>query len=144
MAFVDLDNPKASSGRRCPRAGVMVSVRESGPKTSRSRYLAILIGPDAAKALNFHSSPTPIRVQLGSGQDAGRLRIAGDQRGKFEARRQPGGGFLTTVKAAAMDGRFKDTFEPFTIEKARIVPGTGQDAPCTILPVDAIIRGGAA
>jgi hypothetical protein len=141
MAFVDLDNPKASGGRRCPRAGAMISVRESGPKTSRSRYIAILIGPEAAKALNFHSTPTPVRIQVGAGQDAGRLRIAGDPRGKFEVRRQPGGGYLTTIKPAAMDGRFKDSFEPFTIEKARIVPGTGQEPPCTIIPAEGIIRG---
>jgi hypothetical protein len=133
MAFIPLDNPKMS-GRRLSPVGTLITVRASGPKTNRVRFLAVLLGPDLAKSLNFVSSPTPVNVAFGNGDDFGKLRIMSHAAGKFVAKRQAGGGWLVTVRESVL-GKSLKPGSRIAIDRARHVPANGNDGSCTILPV---------
>ena len=141
MAFTDLDNPRPSRNR-IPPAGVLVTTRESGPKDKRARYIAIMIGGELAKALHFFSNPQHVNIAIGNGQDVGKVRIVAAPDGKFAVNKMTGGSWQVTLGANAIAGRFKDDFERFAIERARIVEATARDKPSTIIPFAAAMLDG--
>lgn len=120
MAFIELDNPKIT-GRRIGPCGALVTVRECGPAGKRIKLLAVLLGGDLAKSLNFHVSPTAVCVAFGNGDDAGKLQIMANPAGKFLAKKQQGGGWLVTVKESALPTSLKARAR-ITIDRARQVP----------------------
>lgn len=133
MAFADLDN-HSTWGRKCPPGSILVTSRESGPAGKRVRFLAVLIGSDVARSLNFAGQEMPLKVALGSGQDEGKLRIAAAPTGRFVAKRQNGGGWLVTVRRESL-GRTVKKGARFTIAVPRVVPTVGNEPPCTIISV---------
>jgi hypothetical protein len=133
VAFADLDN-HSSWGRKCPPGSILVTSRESGPAKSRVLYLAILIGADVAKGLNFTGKEMSVKVGLGNGQDEGKLRIAAAPTGKFVAKRQNGGGWLLTVRRESLGHSVKKGAR-FTIANPRQCPTVGSEPPCTIISV---------
>jgi hypothetical protein len=135
MAFTDLDNT-APPKTDVPASGIVIGSRACGRGDKKTRYIAMLIGPMCAKAINFHLDQQQIAVRVGTGSDAGKLAVVVDAKGKFQAKRQKAGHYLVTITAgAAAHGNFKVEFDRFVIEKARVVPATGGQPPMVVIPL---------
>lgn len=140
MAFTDLDNT-APAKSDVPAAGVVVGTRAAGRGDKKTRYIAMLIGKDTATAINFHLGTQNVAVRIGSGTDEGKLAVVVDQKGKFQAKRQKSGHYLLTINAAAAGtAGFRLEFDRFTIDKARIVPGTSGQPAMLIITIPSTMK----
>ena len=139
MGFTDLDNT-APAKVDVPPAGIVCGSRAAGRGDSKTRYIAIMIGNVAAKAIGFHLPRQMIAVRAGNGQDVGRLAIVVDAKGKFQGKKQKAGHYLVTIAANTARGQFRLDFEKFTIENARIVPAGNGNPPMLIINMPEAMR----
>jgi len=132
MGFETLENTVPTKSE-IPPGGVRVSSRAAGRGTTKTRYLAIQIGEEAAKELGFHMKEQHVRLRAGNDADAGKLSIDMLANSKFVAKKQKSGCYLITVNRSVAGPHFALEFEPITIAEPRIIPPTGNNVAQMIL-----------
>ena len=121
--------PQAPSSAACPDDGVKVMSRSLGTRSGGvARYISLTIGPKLAKGIALASDQHSLRLLFGTGDDAGKIAVAVDhQEGKFLAKRNKSGAYVTTINAATAAGLFSLTFAPFTVGRCEAIrPSNGQ------------------
>jgi hypothetical protein len=94
---------------------------------TKARYLMLSIGKGLAKKASFVGDVTKFRLMLGSGSDAGLIKIQVDATaGDFVAKRSKSGQWNSTLNAKACDGLFSTTFNGVFDNAEVIRPDNGQ------------------
>lgn len=101
-----VDPPKNA----CPVDGVRVSTRGGSSKKPTAGFVAIQIGSTLASKMGFAAEAVPVRLMLGSDNDAGKLAIVLDPTGGFVAKGKPGKGYRIAIgmRSAAQAGLATD------------------------------------
>jgi len=90
-------------------------------------YIAICIGKDLARAVKFAVPLQKVRLMFGTGEDAGKIAVAADEAGRFEARAQKNGSYTLSVNPASAEGLFRLDFPAFKEERCEALrPENGQ------------------
>lgn len=145
MPFEPIENvSRATALPRTPADGIRftraVSRRNGGPPV---RYIRLEIGAGLARQLAITGEHSALALAIGSGSDAGRMRLGVDfSGGTFPAKRTKTGGYAFTINAASADGLFTATFTPVTVcgLEATAVAGKAPwvifDLPPSVLALD--------
>lgn len=104
------------------------AVRVSWRVVSNGGYINIQIGADIARQLGLTEDRHPVRLMVGSDNNAGKLAIASDKGGEYEARRMgKAGGRGCYAIAVPKAAGFASGFPVFTRDRLEVVkPANGQ------------------
>lgn len=127
MPFEDIELVGTAPAASVPPRGVRVSSRAAAARGVPTRYIAIELGADLGKKLVLLGDETRLRLQFGTGRDAGRIAVSADvSAGLFRAKKQKSGHWKTTVNARSAEGLFTLNFPGFTVAEAEIVSLPGK------------------
>lgn len=127
MAFEDIECIAGTApAQTVPSDGVRVSSRKAAGRGSETRYIRVQIGAGLAKALCLLGEQTALRVQFGSGRDAGKVAVSVNvSSGAFAAKRDKQGRYAFTVNSRSADGLFALDFPAFTVSPVDLVHDKG-------------------
>lgn len=126
MAFDDIERVGPKKVQTVPENGVRVSSRHAQGRGKPTRYISIQIGGGLAKKMVLLGEETALRLQFGSGRDAGKIAMSVDvTSGPFPARKQRSGAYHLTINAASAEGLFALEFPPFTVAEVEVVHRQG-------------------
>jgi len=133
MAFETIEcvNPPKDGAAKAPSGGVQVSARKLGSRNGREvRYIRLQIGAQLAKAVSLVAETQKVLLLFGSGEDAGKVRVAVPPTGGgFTAKRDKAGNYAVTVNAATAEGLFALDFPSFRQERCEPVRPTNGQSP---------------
>ena len=119
-----------------PPKGLVITVRQLNARRNAAmparKYIALRIGAELAKASAIAANPAFVRIMIGSGSDANRIKVQVDHAaagnpGCFLAKRQSNGGYLVSINQPSAEGLFAMNFPAITITSAEVVrPENGQ------------------
>lgn len=128
IARVSRKNHTASDS--LPADGVRVSMRSTRSRSSKTvhNYVVIRVGAALAGKLMF-AKEQPVRLMMGTGDDAGQLAVVIDPAAKFLARQQPKAPeWWITIPPVEAAERFSFPLETFTVSTIRpTLPENGVD-----------------
>ena len=132
MAFSDIEcvNPVKPGAGAVPPAGVRIIGRSLGQRKSvgggKTHYIQLQIGASLARGLCLTAERHQLRLLFGIGEDAGQIMLAVDNTaGKFLAKRDKKGNYVSTINAATADGLFALQFPAFTVAQVEVQRAPG-------------------
>lgn len=133
MAFemIECLNAAKPPASKVPPAGIQAGVRKLGSRAGKEvRYIRLQIGAQLAKAVSLTAETQKILLLFGSGEDAGKVRVAVPATGgAFAAKRDKSGCYVVTINTASAEGLFSLTFETFRIERCEPIRPTNGQSP---------------
>lgn len=133
MGFTELTREKSGTSVLVPYDGVVMGKRVAGRGATKAPYLTVKIGKNLAAELGCHLAAQNFAVRVGHGEDAGKMAISLDAKGKFTAKKQTAGYYLLTVPGSAIGDHMSFDFDTTVVDKARFVPARATDAPMVIV-----------
>lgn len=87
-----------------------------------TRYIRVQIGAVLAKKLCLQGDLTRLRLQFGTGSDAGKIAASVDvTNGGFEAKKDKQGRYALTINQRTADGLFALDFPAFTVSPVDVI-----------------------
>lgn len=146
MPFEPIENVTARPvSPRVPEDGIRITARAVARRGGGEevRFIRLEIGKMLAKELAIVGDATSLALAFGSGNDAGKMRLAVDfTQGTFPATRNKLGGYGLSINARSADGLFALDFPPAILAGIRVSVAAGKapwavfDLPEAILAVD--------
>lgn len=141
MAWETIERVEATPSAKPPPLGVRVSVRKmKGRGGVGGGFIRIAIAPALAEAAKFCKEEQPVRLLLGSDNDAGKICVMMDGAGQFVARGKPGKTYAISIGMLSARGLFSTSFETFERDNCEVIkPQNGQPVHFTFLATGAML-----
>ncbi len=129
MPFENIERVGPPPTSQTPAGGVLVSPKSMKiAKTGKtSTFITIRIGAALARKAAFHLDAQPVAIQVGTGNDAGKIAIAVDMQGDFVARGKKDKAYQISINAGSAEGLFSLKFDKFARDDLELIdPVAGQ------------------
>lgn len=141
MSWTSIARQGAGPTNATPADGVRVYRHRITRQGKEGGFIAIAIGADLARGLGFSAYRQPVRLMLGSDNDAGKIAIVADPTGPFaatanhlgkKAGRAPS--YRIAINRQSAEGLFAFDFKPFTRAGLEVIkPENGKPRMATFL-----------
>ncbi|WP_336958729.1 hypothetical protein [Sphingobium aquiterrae] len=143
MAWNNIERVGPAGKAKVRDDGMRVSWR---PVTKKGHndggYILIAIGATLAQQLGMVEPEHPIRLLLGSENDAGKMALQVDKGGTFIARGKPGGQYRIAIGPRSAAGRFATHFPEFERGPVEVLKPQNGPRYCAILLTSAFLDHG--
>ena len=123
MAFERIERVGPAPTSETPPNGLLVAsksmtIRKTGNTAS---FITIRVGAELARKASFHQEAQPVAIEIGTGNDTGKIAIAVDLKGDFVARGKPGKAYQISINAKSAEGLFALKFDKFSRDNIEVL-----------------------